>query len=111
MFATGVVARIRQRSANQILLRCLASGPTIQEILPLFRLDLQQLIEFSLSLLMALEPLPFQVIKEKLSPVSFEFNSVALTDASSAKFLEKAALTSIVRYFRKPEVLSLVVDA
>jgi hypothetical protein len=110
MFATGIVSRLRRQSANQILLRCLANGPPIDEILPLFCLDLQQLVEFFLSLLVVLEPLPIELIKEHLSPVTFEFNSLSLTDWSPSKFLEKSALTSIIRYFRTPDLLRQVVD-
>ncbi|OHS96946.1 hypothetical protein TRFO_02089 [Tritrichomonas foetus] len=112
IFATGCIAKIRHEVINQIFLRAIATNPSeVESIVKSFNLDTLKLIEYSLYLMLFLEPLHFQLINEAISPVNFGFNILDRNQmASSTRYIHKASLNNIFSYFQTTSQIPNVID-
>lgn len=141
LFTTGTISQIRHKVKNFIVLQSLASPTIAQAPLPsspgtvlrstsssqslglanlaksmdsifqTFQMSTEQILEYSIALMLFLEPLHFQLINEQISPVDFEVNVLNRTQLiSSSKSLHKSALTNIFTYFKAKEQSIELID-
>ena len=82
-------------------------GNSMDYIFDIFDFSLTNIIEYSISLMLFLEPIHVQLINEKISPINFSFNILDRNQmASSTKYVHKTALNNILTYYniRKQEI-------
>lgn len=80
-------------------------------IFDIFEFSLQNVIEYSISLMLFLEPVHVKLVNEKKSPVNFDFNILDRNQmASSTKYIHKAALNNILLYFSARNQAATVLD-
>ena len=110
-FATGYVTNYRHESINRIFYRAFSLNIIpIPSLLELFSFDQSKLLEYTIYLILYIEPIKVKMISECISPIDFNMSILDQNSTTSSKYHQKKlAVNSIFSYFEQKEIFPKII--
>ena len=111
-FATGYVNQTRRESQSQIFLHAISTPDIgVKRAIEVFNLDLPNLVEYTLTLIMHIEPINAHLIAENECPIDFGVNVLSkMHHTTGPHYIYKQALDLIFSYIAEEKLETEVVE-
>lgn len=109
-FTNGLIYRQKNRIINTVFINSIASmKQKINQILKIFSMTTEKLLQYSIHLLLYIEPISFYSINLKNSPIKLEKN-IFENDNSKTMFRVRDAVKNIFEYFKNNDMTIKIID-